>query len=348
MKNTLRSYALLALLALVLLSQTCCSVSASNSPRTVITTLPFGTTVEGAISGDDVAYLRTTIEVGANNVNTYLQYNYGSPDAKVCLYVGFNQLPTTEYYIDGGCTARGQDGDLTLPHHLAASGDWYAAITTEDTTQSRASSPLSGLIQYAVTAYNTSRSPTLSCPQITTPSTKVVAGAYDFDGFCWYLGNYGYSCDDVCAGLTDGHNFADLALYMLSTPTCAAGKPDDKEPISYFYLNGNPLRWVGSSGYQGVAHDITTGEGYYPGSGTNGRYYGHCTDGRQVGSQPGTPNTHSHRALVCPCFASDQRKLAQRRAMAAAAAAEARVKREALSAADESDLSLGTRFAGDV
>jgi hypothetical protein len=102
------------------------------------------------------------------------------------------------------------------------------------------------------------------------------------------------------------------------------------------------LRWVGGSGYAGVAHDITTGEGYYPGSGTNGRYYGHCTDGRQVGSQPGTSNTHYHRALACPCYASDDTSVrnSKHMQMASAAAAEAAAKRKALADSTPAPLNI--------
>jgi hypothetical protein len=128
-----------------------------------------------------------------------------------------------------------------------------------------------------------------ACPLATG---RAQAGPAMLYGFCFYLGQDGEVCDNVCADVGGENLYYEAEDAWLDA--CSA--PSMQDVVRWFYDNGNPGAW---SGPGGTTSGRALGYGY-----RNSSFYGKCAAGTvtDVGTLPGDTNGTSTRALVCPCF----------------------------------------------
>ncbi len=170
--------------------------------------------------------------------------------------------------------------DDTVPAADLLAGElWTCTVTPDDGDDDGTSASVSATVEASAAG----------C--VTVSSSTVLAGPHAQYGFCWYLGQPGKSCDQVCSAV-GGSNLAYSAEGEWSD-NCSA--PDTDDISTWFYNNGNAAGWssTGATGYH------TLGYGY-----TGSQYYGKCSAGTSTGNgaYPGDSNGDSTRSVVCACF----------------------------------------------
>jgi hypothetical protein len=123
------------------------------------------------------------------------------------------------------------------------------------------------------------------------------------NGFCWYLGQGGATCDAVCAD-AGGVNQANDAVKTLPDD-CSGGM--DGQPSTWFFNNGNACGWTmpygTPTGYRTLGHGYNNMDN----AGRKTGFMGRCDQGGLAGAGtfPGDANdstgTGNSRCDVCAC-----------------------------------------------
>ena len=191
-----------------------------------------------------------------------------------------------------GYTSDDQDCDDT-DADISPDTIWYADADSDgygdpSTTTQSCTQP-SGYVSNADDCDDTDANTNECCPSISS-ATLTIDGPTDQYGYCWYLGDGGETCDDICSEL-GGSNYATNASSSFSD---SCNSPSSADISTWFFNNGNAAGWTGA----GATGYYTLGYGYEGSS-----YYGKCASGGSMnhGTFPGDPNNSGTRNLVCPC-----------------------------------------------
>ena len=129
------------------------------------------------------------------------------------------------------------------------------------------------------------------------------AAPFNYQGFNWYLGNPGASCDDTCNNLEESSEFNIDKIFNVALEASKHIHAGDYTLIEHFSDSGKME--LTQKNDCTVRSEWSFGNFYN----TDNVYHGTCYGNSSTGTLPGENNRYPDRRIICPCSVGKHRDI---------------------------------------